>query len=45
MLKGWQLIENKNKKLKMIKTQRVNEIFKIVNNDVNTNSSSTSTSV
>ena len=45
MLKGWQLIEDEEEKLKRIDTQKVNEIFYNANNNINANTSNTSTSL
>ena len=45
MLRGWQLIEDEEEKLKRIDTQKVNEIFNNANNNFNANTCSTSTSL
>ena len=45
MLKGWQLIENAETKLKKIETQNYNETFNNINNNISANTSTTSTSL
>ena len=42
MLIGWQLIQDEDEKLKRIDTQKVNKTLNNANNDIYTNTSSTS---
>ena len=45
MLKVWQLIEDEDEKLKKIDTHKVNETLNNANNNINANTSYTSTSL